>query len=168
MTAHALQGDREKCLEAGMDDYLAKPITLEKLGECLSRWLPADPDKAGARPVALPPPVTGVDPSGVQVLDPDTWDTVWTIAQENVRLGKPDIVATFVEESGELMDELARLELPGDRPSGVAPAAAHLERNQRQPGSRRVPRPVPAGSRDLERSGRPTACGLERETAKRL
>jgi CheY-like chemotaxis protein len=37
MTANAMEGDREKCLETGMDDYLAKPVTLEKLTEVLER-----------------------------------------------------------------------------------------------------------------------------------
>jgi two-component system sensor histidine kinase/response regulator len=39
VTAHALTGDRERCLAAGMDDYLAKPFTLEQLQEKIQEWL---------------------------------------------------------------------------------------------------------------------------------
>ncbi len=39
MTAHALKGDREKCLKSGMDDYLAKPIHPKKLCDVIEKWL---------------------------------------------------------------------------------------------------------------------------------
>lgn len=38
LTANAMEGDRERCLEAGMDDYVSKPINVVKLKEALSRW----------------------------------------------------------------------------------------------------------------------------------
>jgi CheY-like chemotaxis protein/HPt (histidine-containing phosphotransfer) domain-containing protein len=47
MTANAMQGDRGKCLEAGMNDYVSKPISPQALAEALDRWLPKEKDEGG-------------------------------------------------------------------------------------------------------------------------
>ena len=45
LTANSIAGDRERCLESGMDDYLAKPFNCQDLDTTLARWLEANTDQ---------------------------------------------------------------------------------------------------------------------------
>jgi signal transduction histidine kinase/CheY-like chemotaxis protein len=48
VTAHALKGDRERCIEAGMDDYVTKPISPERLASKLIEWIGADQSRGAS------------------------------------------------------------------------------------------------------------------------
>ena len=75
MTANAMAGDREKCLAAGMDDYMSKPLNRAVLEQMLGKWLPAGARRATPPPASRAPapiPVATVIPIRVPaaVADP--------------------------------------------------------------------------------------------------
>ena len=65
VTAHAFECDRQKCLDAGMDDYLSKPLLPEDLAAALARWLPSGSAAAGGSSETAPP---ALDPDALEGL----------------------------------------------------------------------------------------------------
>jgi HPt (histidine-containing phosphotransfer) domain-containing protein len=64
MTAHALKGDRERCLENGMDDYIPKPINPADLSAVLQKWLMGNEDRVSANEA----PAETTEPDGTPVV----------------------------------------------------------------------------------------------------
>ena len=68
MTAHALQGARDKCLRAGMNDYMSKPIEKGRLASALQHWLPPPEEPAAEHLPAFDVPASGSPPAASMVI----------------------------------------------------------------------------------------------------
>ena len=107
MTANAMQGDRELCLAAGMDDYVSKPIRVDELIAALERSAVREPDRA--RPIG---PMATASPSRAE-LERESDEVLDRAAFERLRgtvdagfLG--ELVTTFVEDAQDLMCAMRR------------------------------------------------------------
>lgn len=83
MTASAMAGEEERCLRAGMDDFVAKPVDFDKLGRVLERWTAPAPAANGRR---------GVQTDGADVLDLER-----VIMLEQLRPGNHSLFEQFVK-----------------------------------------------------------------------
>jgi len=63
MTAHAMKGDREKCLDAGMNDHITKPIEMDQLFSLLNMWVPSEKTGKGTNPPEHKSP--DISPEGI-------------------------------------------------------------------------------------------------------
>jgi len=84
LTAHALAGEREKCMAAGMDDYVAKPVRANDFYAALARWI------TGIAAASEAPPVVDKTPASTDdAIDPAALDNLQKIR----RPGGPDLLA---------------------------------------------------------------------------
>ncbi len=109
MTAHALQGDREACLAAGMDDYLAKPIKTASLRTTVLRWLHSD-DAAPA------PERAGAQLAGLHAVDPETIKQLRGLSDDEDDGLLNQLVTAFLANASPTVESLelalARFDMP--------------------------------------------------------
>lgn len=91
MTAHALVGERERCLAAGMDDYLSKPVRAHALAEILERWnVPSSHSPAVTEPQG---PGATLSAVAEDVLDLSVMEGF----RELQEIGSPDLIRELIE-----------------------------------------------------------------------
>jgi signal transduction histidine kinase/DNA-binding NarL/FixJ family response regulator len=121
LTASAIEGDREQCLAAGMDDYVAKPFTAEQMRAALATWLDRSTRQAGngkrdhlslagSAPAKAPPP----QPIADEPIDDRVLDELARLQRD----GRPDIVGRvitlFLQSAAALVKDLEEAAAHGD------------------------------------------------------
>jgi signal transduction histidine kinase/AmiR/NasT family two-component response regulator/HPt (histidine-containing phosphotransfer) domain-containing protein len=108
MTANAMQGDREKCIAAGMDDYVSKPVQLADLRRALDKWKPSQNSNGQSAPAR-------VEVASAPVVESQTITTSEEPAVDverlaDVTMNKPDkairLLTTFLTQAEETRQKL--------------------------------------------------------------
>ncbi len=124
MTANALSGEMERCLAAGMDDYLAKPVTLAQLSQVLARRLDAPPRPPETKEPQGPQPTRPPDESALPVLDLDHLrETFGGGRDDGIDGGTLDMMDFFIETTRPTLDRVRQALDAGEMEE--ARAAAH-------------------------------------------
>ncbi len=140
MTANAMAGDRQKCLDAGMDDYLAKPVTRAELEQCINRWKGTD--------MAVPdvlPPAAQLATRTPSVLDNSVLGELRDVLGSEV----DRIVAVYLEDAPRLVAQLERAVVSND-PIALRVAAHTLKSSSANVGATTLA----DAARDLEHGAR--------------
>ncbi len=95
MTANVMQGDKERCIEVGMDDYVSKPIRIEEVQNALKRWGgPGDGHGAAAKPV--------------EIIDSQTIESLKGLCTPEDPTFFQDVIGMFLRQAPSLMNQLRK------------------------------------------------------------
>jgi len=110
MTAHALSGDQERCLEAGMDDYISKPVRMEELMGALERCQPLSGRADGSAKVIKTAIQTTAAGSSAAAIDPAVLEGFRGMMGESAS----ELITLFLEDTLELLAKMRESVAEGD------------------------------------------------------
>lgn len=113
MTAFAMQGDKEKCIEAGMDDYISKPIKIEDVRQVISKWGAVSKERGRKK--------TKQQPAETTLLDYDAVMRIKKLGGESDNSFLSKVIEMYLSQSPAIIDSL-QMEIT----SGNLKAAAQL------------------------------------------
>jgi signal transduction histidine kinase/PleD family two-component response regulator len=181
LTAHAMEGDRQRCLDGGMDDYMTKPFTLAGLREVLTRWLQHEERGASLKPLTgeqprlISKPTTyGPNP---EIISPSAWELLLSLDQGGGVARQ--IVGQWLSGSQEQVSDLEEAVRAGDTRSAQALAhtlksssanvgaarVSELCRSLEQLGALGVPQAMPPLVKALRGAWEEASAELERARA---
>jgi HPt (histidine-containing phosphotransfer) domain-containing protein len=99
MTANAMIGDRDKCLEAGMDEYLTKPIDTVKLKAVIKHWLLSEKQSVAELPGAIEDKESLIDSA---VFDIDQLKSMFGDDEDTIK----ELLLAFVSSTPETLNQL--------------------------------------------------------------
>ena len=128
VTAFTTEGERERCLGAGMDDYLAKPFDQQQLLAMLRRWLPdtLSCPAPEARPAAAESSADPADEDGGAVLDLDVLERIRAVGRKSGRPILDKIIGIYLDHTPDQLRSLA-VAVEADDGAAVAELAHGLK-----------------------------------------
>jgi signal transduction histidine kinase/CheY-like chemotaxis protein len=172
MTANVMQGDREHCLEAGMNGYLGKPIHFEELVGALSNCMPGLPEGSGEKQDEPTEhdgrgeqgsPASAATPLAPEILDPAAWSRLYAMLGAQAGEVLPMLIDTFLEESAQQQQDARRAMAEG-RADDLRRAAHTLKSNAANFGAIALA----AACQELENAGKNKALEAAPELAARV
>ena len=141
LTANAMQGDRDLCLAAGMDDYVSKPINAEQMRLVLTRWMP------GSATDKSPAAASTESPAGAAPLDLDA--LAETLGAEDTQTILPVFLADMEDMLQQLLPALAGKQAQASRLAhSIKGASGNLTAHEMQDLAGAVERHVNSGNWD--------------------
>ena len=131
LTANAMQGDKERCLAAGMDDYLAKPFEREQLRRVLQKWLAKSQASAVAPPLPAPAKINN------DAIDPAILGNILSLQRPGAPSVLKKLVGLYLESAPQLISAL-QTGIHQQNPAAIKNAAHTLKSSSANLGARKL------------------------------